>query len=353
MRICWGGQDQFVATALLTPWQSFHAKQGGADTGVSLEQSGIRKKISLARSNVAPVVVKGAAKAWKLALGRAARDSVGMEIGLDDLRQDRFSLAEVLELPPERGLVVMLEGPKDSLGVIVLSPDVLAGIVEMQTVGRVNAAAAISRRPTRTDAAMATVFIDRALTGLEMELLNDSDLIWTSGFRYASFLEDARPLALLLEDVTYQVLRAEVRLAEGARSGQIILALPADGRGRAPATPAPTPSRAAEMVFSAALGEQVMGVQAELVAVLARLKLPIETVMNLKPGDPVPLGTASVNRIDLEGLDGTRAAGGKLGQNRGMRAVRMDETASPAARVDAPSRRAPSDAGSPAIQKAG
>ena len=321
--------------------------------GVGLEYSGIRKKISLSRGNIAPVVVKGAAKAWKLALGRAARDAIGLEISLSGLRQDRFSLAELLELPPERSLVVILEGPKEGLGLIVLSPEVLAGIVEMQMVGCVKATPALPRRPTRTDAAMTSALIDKALAGLELELLRDSDLIWTSGFRYASFLEDARPLALLLEDVTYRVLRADVDLADGARSGQIILALPADGRGRAPAAPIAPPSRAAEMVFSAALGEQVMAVQAELVAVLARLKLPINTVLNLKPGDPVLLGAATITQIDLEGLDGARTAGGKLGQNRGMRAIRIDEQAAPAARVDAPARAKPQWPGSDSIQKAG
>src|SRR5690606_32291969 len=100
---------------------------------------------------------------------------------------------------PDRALIVMLEGPKDGLGLLVLSPEVLAGILEMQMVGKVSPAPPLSRRPTRTDAAMVSGLIDRAMGGLESELLQSDDLIWTSGFRYASFLEDARPLALLLE----------------------------------------------------------------------------------------------------------------------------------------------------------
>jgi flagellar motor switch protein FliM len=304
--------------------------------GANVEKSGIKSKIGHSRNNVATIAVKGAAKAWSLALARAARNTMGLELGLSALRQDRLSLAEVLELPPERALVVMLEGPKEGLGLIVLAPEVLAGIVEMQMVGRVSQAASPPRRPTRTDAAMVSGLIDKALTGLEQDLLRDADLVWTSGFRYASFLEDARPLALLLEDVTYQVLRADVDLADGAKSGQIFLALPADGRGRRPAVAETPPSRAVEMVFAAALSEQVMCANAELVAVLARLKLPIDTVLKFKAGDPVFLGNAALDQIDLEGLDGTRVAGGKLGQNRGMRAVRLMEDASAAARVPPP-----------------
>ncbi|WP_301457981.1 FliM/FliN family flagellar motor switch protein [Pseudorhodobacter sp.] len=300
-----------------------------------MEQNGIRRKITHARNAVATVPVKGAAKAWKLALARAARDTIGLEVDLTDLQQDRRALAELLDLPPERALVLMLAGPKEGLGLMIFGPEILAGIVEMQMMGRVSMTPPIVRRPTRTDAAMVSTLIDRALSGLEQELERDADLVWTSGFRYASFLEDARPLSLLLEDVNYQVLRAELALAGGAKSGLLLLALPADGRGRPPQVSDATPIRAAELVFAAALGEQVMSANAELVAVLAHLKLPIDAVLQLKTGDILPLTNAGLDQINLEGLDGTRLSGGKLGQNRGMRAIRMMETA-PAARIAAP-----------------
>jgi flagellar motor switch protein FliM len=310
----------------LTDQKPVSAKTKKSDTGVNLEQSGIKRKISQSRKNSVPTVVKGAPKAWKLAFARAARDAMGLELDMTALSLNRRSLNELLDLPTDCALIVMLEGPKDGLGLMVLSPEVLAGILEMQMVGKVSGTAALLRRPTRTDAAMVSSLIDRALDGLEAELLQSNDLIWTSGFRYASFLEDARPLALLLEDVTYQLMQADVSLGNGAKTGLVFLALPADGKGRHPQTPDAPPSRAAEMVFEAALGAQVMEATADLVAVLVRMKLPLDVILNLKVGDPLPLGSAALDKIDIEGLNGTRLAGGKLGQNRGMRAVRFMET---------------------------
>ncbi|WP_022705553.1 FliM/FliN family flagellar motor switch protein [Pseudorhodobacter ferrugineus] len=318
-----------------------------------MEQSGIKRKISLSRKALAPVEVQGAAKAWKLALARAAHEAIGLELGLVALRQTRSSLTELLELPPERALIAVLEGPKDGLGLMVIAPDILAGIVEMQMVGHVSAAPAIVRRPTRTDATMVSALIDKALRGLEIELTQSSDLIWTSSFRYASFLEDARPLSLLLEDVPYQVLVADISLAEGAKTGQLLLALPADGRGTAPKAVEAPPSRAAEMVFGVALGEQIMGVSAEMVAVLARMQLPLDRLLNLKIGESLALGTASLDQIDLEGLNGKRLASGKLGQNRGLRAVRISDAETPAARVAMPSPQVPLARSAPDIKKAG
>ncbi|WP_323005665.1 flagellar motor switch protein FliM [Pseudorhodobacter sp.] len=317
-----------------------------------MEQSGIKRKISLSRKSV-PIEVQGVAKAWKLALARAAYDAIGIELGLVELSQNRSSLAELLDLPPDRALVAMLEGPKDGLGLLMIAPDILAGILEMQMVGRIGKTPPLVRRPTRTDAAMVSGIINSALRGLEVELFQSDDLIWAGGFRYASFLEDARPLPLLLEDVTYQVLKIDISLAEGARTGHILLALPADGRGEVPKAASPPPSRAAELVFKAAMNAQVLEANAELIAVLARISLPLEALLNLKVGDHMALGAAALDQIDLVGLDGKRLASGKLGQNSGLRAVRLAAASSPAAHVDAAIRPAQMPEKATDIQKAG
>jgi flagellar motor switch protein FliM len=184
--------------------------------------------------------------------------------------------------------------------------------------------------------------IDKALKSLELGLAQSNDLTWTSGFSYASFLEDARPLGLLLEDTAYQVLFAEVSLADGARNGQILLALPADGRGAPPKLVEPPPSRAAEMVFGAALVEQIMGSQAEIIAVLSRVNLPLDRLLDLKVGEQISLNEAALDQICLEGRDGLRIANGKLGQNAGMRAIRIIEHGAKTSTSLAPGMHAPS-----------
>ncbi len=81
------------------------------------------------------------------------------------------------------------------------------------------------------------------------------------------------------------MLDADVRLAGGSRSGQILLALPADGRGRAPRPmPEATPAPVAQAQFTKALTDQVMVTEAELAAVLHRVTMPLSPVMGLEPG---------------------------------------------------------------------
>lgn len=283
----------------------------------------IRKKVAAARSNQ-PEGGPGADRAWRLALARAANDILALPLEVARLSVNRRSLAELLELAPERALIAVLEGPAEGLGILMLSPPVLSAMIEMQTIGRVSSSAPPVRKPTRTDASMVADMIDQALQELESGLESDPDLIWAGGFNYASFLDDPRPLGLLLEEEHYRVIQAELRLGNGAKSGAVMLALPAEGRGRAP-KPAPTatPAPVAAALFSKALSDQVMRTEADIAAVLHRFTVPLSFVMALKTGDLVPLSTAALDRIVLEGLDGRPLASGRLGQNRGMRAVRL------------------------------
>lgn len=271
----------------------------------------------------------GADRGWRLGLARAARDLMKISLDVRALTVERRSLAELAELVPDRALIAVLDGPGEGLGAIILSQPILAGFIEAQTIGRIRAQDLAPRKPTRTDAAMVVGIIDAALTALEQSLAEEADLIWAGGFRYASFLDDPRPLTLLLEDTPLRLLRADVSLADGLRVGEILLALPADGRGHHPVSvQAEDTAIDHGHAFSQTLADRINGAPTRLEAVLARLTMPLEQVMLLAEGMILPLQDAALDRISLEGLDGRRVGEGKLGQNRGMRAVRLSEKAS-------------------------
>lgn len=286
----------------------------------------LRRKAGAGRPRPADPV-QGTERGVRLALARAAQEVPGLTLSVGALMDDRRSLAELMELIPAQSLLAMIEGPAEGLGLVALSPPVLSGIVEVQTMGRLAPDARPARKPTRTDAAMSAGLVDRILTGLEAEFAEAQDLTWAGGFRYASFLDDPRPLGLLLDDIPYRVFSASVTLCGGTRDGEVLLVLPAEGRGPAPGLPEPEETPAQDIAnrseWSRALGEAVMGAEAGLTAVLHRLRLPLSSVMGLASGALIPVPAEALDRIELEALDGRRLGGGKLGQNRGMRAVRL------------------------------
>lgn len=266
----------------------------------------------------------GADRSWRVVLARAARDAMALGLDVTRLDQSHASLAEVLDMPPDRAMIAVLEGPGDGLGLMAISAPLLAAMTEMQTIGRVSATLPTPRKPTRTDAAMVASFVDTALAGLEVALAEAADLIWAGGFRYASFLDDPRPLGLLLEDIAYRVLVAEVSVEGGTRVGQILMALPAAGRGQRPkAVAGALQAKDTGHAFAEDLADQIEGAACVLQAVIHRLTCPISAVLALRVDDILPMDLASVDRIWFEGLDGQRITEGRLGQNRGMRAVRL------------------------------
>lgn len=119
-----------------------------------------------------------------MALARAARDQLKAPLEVAGLTLRRASLAEVLELPPDRALLAILEGPGEGVGMLAIAPELLQGMTELLTIGRVAAGGGgVTRKPTRTDAAMIAPLIDAALIDLESSLAEEADLVWAGGWR--------------------------------------------------------------------------------------------------------------------------------------------------------------------------
>lgn len=266
----------------------------------------------------------GAERAWRVAFARATRDMMDLPVDFVSLTSARLSLAELLDLPEDRALILMLEGPAEGLGLLILSPDLLSALIEVLTLGKCGTQTPDPRKPTRTDAAMISPLADLALSHLEEALAEESDLCWTSGFRYASFIEEARSLGLLLEDMAFRALTARLSLAQGARVGEMILVLPAEGLGRKARLKADVvPQSVARPAFAAALCARVEGAPCQLDAVLSHLSMPLAEVMDLSVDRVLALPTAALDKISLRGSDGRHLAEGQLGQHRGMRAIRV------------------------------
>jgi|GEM_PF-632194 len=268
---------------------------------------------------------QGLDRAFRNCLGRAVRDAFKIQIDVEKLSFEQRSVAELVELVPDFALIAVLDGPSQGVGALIFSQSVVAGFIEAQTVGRVRAQELLPRRPTRTDGAMVLALIDTALGMLESSLSADAEVVWVGGFRFSSFLDDPRPLPVVLEDVPLRVLSAQVSLSHGLRKGKILLAVPAEGRFPMPYLQNMDSSDATGSVFQSAIEDRVHGASVALNAVLMRLSLPMADVLGMAAGMVLPLPEADVESIGLEGLDGRRVAQGKLGQNRGMRAVRLEE----------------------------
>lgn len=287
------------------------------------------------------------ARALGHAVAKVAEDLFHLAVQVTEAAEARASLADLPERITERALLALLAGPGGAPGLMALSQEVLATLIEVQTTRRIGAGAVAPRRPTRTDAAMSQRFVDLVLAELERALAADPAAGWAGGFRYGSFLDDPRPLPLLLEDTGYRVLRLTLGFGpEAARQGTLLLALPAEGR--APPPPGAVPGRAVEGAqdrngqdWGGRLERAVLGAPVGVEAVLARVSLPLASVMDFAPGGLVPMPPGAMARVRIEGHGRRLLATGRLGQWQGNLAVRLDGAAdgggeAPGAAADAP-----------------
>lgn len=283
----------------------------------------LRRKLRRTTTEDSAAAPGGEDQAWRLALARATREGAGLASEIVSLSSARRDLAELPELLPERALIALLDGPAGAMGMAVLSPGVMSALIEMQTIGRIGAAQPAPRRPTRTDAAMVSGVIDRALGHFDLLLRRRDDTAPVAGFRYASFLEDGRSLGLLLEDQPWRVIQAQLSLADGARSGEVVLALPESAFiRRADSRKAQETAGEGE---SPSLAPVLGPAQCVLRAVLAQHRLSLHEVLDLAEGQVLTLAGAALDRITLEGVDGLPLALARLGQQRGYRALRLTE----------------------------
>ena len=301
-------------------------------------QSVLRRKAVAGRPTRegAPIT---AARALTNALAKSAQDLMGLALRVADVAESRMSLAEIPEALIDRSLLAILEGPAEGLGLVMVPPATMSALIEMQTMGRLGQTLPEPRKPTRIDATMAAEFHDVTLGHFAETLGELPDITWAGGFRYASFLDDPRPLGLILEDISYRVFTLNLQLGSGGeREGTLLLALPAQGRGAGPrkAGAKPDPEANAEpaaqddlaaLTREADWAEQfersVLASTAQLDAVLHRVTLPLSAVMGLQVGMTIPVPYAALEELKIEGLGRRKLSMARLGQAQGMRAIRI------------------------------
>lgn len=258
------------------------------------------------------------------AVARALRDRLGLLVEVGGVARGGRVLAELIEDVADHALLYLVEAGRGSLGALWMDATLRAAVIEIGTLGRVGRGDVVARRPTRLDATLAEGFAATMAEAL-------GRATGGPGLALSSFLDDLRPLALILEDGRYDLLSMTLTLGEGdTRQGRLWLALPAAAPVR-PERAGDTPREVAEPAadWSMRIERAVLGSSAELDATLGRLSLPLAEVLGLKPGMVLTLPLSSLDAIDLVDATGARLARGRLGQSRGHRALRIGAVSLP------------------------
>ncbi|MET4127372.1 flagellar motor switch protein FliM [Roseovarius sp. MBR-79] len=284
------------------------------------QASVLRRKTRATRESSDPRVMSPV-KALRLSLARAADTLFGLALTVATVEQRRIEAGEIERALGAEGLFMLLDGTGGARGALRLDLALMAGVIEVQTIGQVLPGSVRPRPATRTDAAMVAPLIDAVLAGFDAEMAAGHPPQPPSGFRYGDRVDDGRALALLLPAPEFDLFRITVDLEQGTRNGRLDLLLP-------PALAAP-PARAGNMATprraetTSDLATIALAAPAVLEVVLARLNLPLRRAMTLKPGDRLSLPRDSLGSAQLVAPGGHGVAEGRLGQREGWRALRL------------------------------
>lgn len=275
----------------------------------------LARSFTRAASRVAGLVTQG-----KIRSSRAAR------------------VPELLDLIDVEGFVALLANGDSPPGLVILDPTAFVSVIEAMTIGTLGRGAPLTRRATPTDAALIAELADAVLADMEANP-EDSDP-FAPGFRFGQHARDQRLLDVMLDDVSYQLTVMEVELTAGdvTRQGEFMLALPEPEPAFAAFPSYEEPVFETEPMIDSgwdeALESAVMAAPAELRAVLGRVTLPLAQVMALGVDSRLTLPLVQLEEVQLESIDRRPMALARLGQYRGMRALRLTSLTGDGCRPD-------------------
>lgn len=263
-------------------------------------------------------------RAVRLALTKAANDSVGLVLTVESVGEEVTALDDMLATLAPDLMLVGLERDGALSGLIALDMEMRAAVLEMETMGAVLARPAETRVPTHTDKVLCDPVLCGFIAAFPQAVLGTPLEGWMDGVVIGAKVESARAAGLVLTDCTYRIVRMSVDLGVADRRAQLVMALPLVEVVAAPET-APPPPVDWEQIFR----ENVRDAPACLEALLYRAPLSLATAQSLKVGSVLPLPGCTVHSVRLLSPDGHEVAQAKLGQMGGYRAVRLESAPAP------------------------
>lgn len=285
---------------------------------VQTHASVLRRKVAPSARTPEPVApaATGPAQGIGRTFARAVSITAHLVAEQGATQRSVVNQSELLDSIDADAFVCLLTAGRAGPALAFLDQSGFSTVIEAMTIGRLGPRVPVPRRPTPTDASLLAELLDLTLEGL-------TDIV--SDLRFDRAIPDLRLLSVLLEDANFDMISHDVTLVSGEerRLARVMLAVPQ--------TTASTPSSTeggdiydqAVSGWSMALEASVMRSPASLRAELGRMTMPLSKVLALGVGSALTLPLSNLEEVQLVALDGTVQATGRLGQSRGMRAIRL------------------------------
>lgn len=286
----------------------------------------VQRKARLARDAQAARKMS-LSRALRLTAAKQADHLMGLPLSALGITRHAISAQDVPASLPATDLILLMDGPGSQVAAVTLDPILVAGLIQQQTMGKINPApeGGETRNATATDAALCAPFVESLLSRAALLSEEAEDVALLQGYRYGVWAREPRQAQLALEASDYTVVEMTLDMAAGTRTGKmtLVLANPA----RASAAPSQEEGEVEKPVPGRNLAQNVLGLEADLMIALTRIKMPLKVASGLKVGDVVDLDLSSLSQALIIDGNGRAIAKGTLGQIDGFRAVQVEQRA--------------------------
>jgi flagellar motor switch protein FliM len=260
------------------------------------------------------------AKAMRQSIAKLGKELFEMPLSAIGAVTEERKAADLAELMNDASLLCLLEGDDGRVGAAIIGADIVGGLIQQQTMGRVSATNGTTRPMTQTDAAMCAPLLDALFERVAPMLEVEAERDVVGGFSFGARFEDARALDMALDMPEYFVVRLTLDLAGGIRQGELTLVLPKV----APAKPLVSSKNGKEDGASTPqMNEVMMDLPTELNMVLCKVALELAQVKQLAVGEALHLPDNTFPETEIVTETGVTIGSGVLGQVNGMRALRL------------------------------
>ena len=258
-------------------------------------------------------------RAVRLALTKAANDTVGLVLTVQSVAEETTDLDDMLGSLADDLMLVALQRADHLVGLIALDLEMRAAVLEMETMSAVLAQPAEQRVPTRTDKMLCDPLVAAFLAAFPAAVAGTALEGWIDGVIPGDRVETVRAAGLILADCTYRIVRLSVDLGVADRQAQVVMVLPVVQEVTETVV---APQETVD--WDATFQDAVSHAPACLTALLHRFPVSLATAQGLQVGSVLPLPGCTVHSVRLLSPDGSGVAQAKLGQVGGYRAVRLE-----------------------------
>lgn len=281
----------------------------GPDASVSSTGDLLRKKLR-PRMTAQGVCVSW----WAAEADRLMRDlfktSFDVDVVLRDVGGAQMAAGAALDEMAPVCLPFLLGTPDGARGLFTMDGTLIDALIELQMLGKVMGMARLDRPITAIDAGLSEVFVRASLEAFKAGPKG------LCGLTTLGPQQDRASLRLALGEGRFDVLRAQIDLGPGVKTGACSVWVPAEA-ARVVATPRKPASAAMKAVLDRC--------KVELTAQISGIDVSALALARLREGSVLPLPLSAIADVELSDCTDTPFAQARLGRLHGARALRITQ----------------------------